>query len=634
MSSFTETGLQENIIKAITELGFEKPTPIQAKTIPHLLSSEKDLIAFAQTGTGKTAAFGLPAIQLTDVKNKGTQTLILCPTRELAIQISKDLKNYSKYIKGFGVVPVYGGASIDTQVKALRNEAQIVVATPGRAKDLITRKRLNVSNVSRLILDEADEMLTMGFKEELNAILAETPDNKQTLLFSATMSKEIINITKKYMNDPVEIAAAQQNTVAENVKHLYYMVQAKNKYEVLKRISDINPQIYGIVFCRTRRETKEIANRLMTDGYNADALHGDLSQAQRDEVMGRFRKRQLQLLVATDVAARGIDVTDLTHIINFHLPDETEVYIHRSGRTGRAGKSGTSVAIIHTRESNRIRDIERKFKIKFIKESVPGGKEICSKQLLTLIDKIEKVKVDESQIEPYLPEIYKQLEGLSREELIKHFVSSEFNRFLEYYKYAKDINISDNYRERDSDDRNPRNKRDRKDGRERRDSRDSRDGRERRDSRDGRDGRERERRSDRPVRETNPNLTRLFINVGSKNDLNPPRLIGLINNALDSGDAEIGRIEILKKFSFFEIDKKVDAQLIKELSGKDFEGVSISVEISEEKKATPSTEGRSESSERRSSPRRSGGGSSRPRDGRRDSRERRSNNQGRRSSRD
>lgn len=622
MSSFTETGLQENIIKAIAELGFEKPTPIQEKTIPHLLSSDKDLIAFAQTGTGKTAAFGLPAIQLTDIKNKGTQTLILCPTRELCIQIAKDLKNYSKYIKGFGVVPVYGGASMDTQIRALRNEAQIVVATPGRAKDLITRKKMNVSNVTRLILDEADEMLTMGFKEELNAILAETPDKKQTLLFSATMSKEIANITKKYMNDPVELAATQQNTVAENVKHLYYMVQAKNKYEVLKRIADINPQIYGIVFCRTRRETKEIANRLMTDGYNADALHGDLSQAQRDEVMGRFRNRQLQLLVATDVAARGIDVTDLTHIINFHLPDETEVYIHRSGRTGRAGKSGTSIAIIHTRENNRIRDIERKFKIKFSKENVPSGKEICSKQLYSLIDKIEKVKVDESQIEPYLPEIYKQLESLSREELIKHFVSAEFNRFLEYYKYAKDINISDNFRERDRDDRNPRNKRERKDGKDRRD------GRERRDSRDGRD---RERRSERP-RETNPNLTRLFINVGSKNDLNPPRLIGLINNALDSGDAEIGRIEILKKFSFFEIDKKVDAKLIKELSGKDFEGVNISVEISEEKKPSPSSEGRSESPERRS-PRRSGGGSSRPRDGRRDSRDRRSNNQGRRSGR-
>lgn len=618
MSSFTEIGLQENIIKAIEELGFEQPTPIQAKTIPHLLTSDKDLIAFAQTGTGKTAAFGLPAIQLTDTRNKGTQTLILCPTRELCIQISKDLTNYSKFVKGLGVVPVYGGASMDTQIRALRNEAQIVVATPGRAKDLITRKKMNVSNVNRLILDEADEMLTMGFKEELNAILAETPDEKQTLLFSATMSKEIINITKKYMNDPVELAATQQNTVAENVKHLYYMVQAKNKYEVLKRLADINPNIYGIVFCRTRRETKEIANHLMSDGYNADALHGDLSQAQRDEVMGRFRKRQLQLLVATDVAARGIDVTDLTHIINYHLPDETEVYIHRSGRTGRAGKSGTSIAIIHSREGNRIRDIERKFKIKFSKESVPGGKEICSKQLYSLIDKIEKVKIDESQIEPYLPEIYKQLEDLSREELIKHFVSAEFNRFLEYYKYAKDINISDNFRERDRDDKNPRNKRDRRDGKERRDSR---------------DGRDRERRSDRPVRATNPNLTRLFINVGSKNDLNPPRLIGLINNALDSGDAEIGRIEILKKFSFFEIDKKVDAKLIKELSGKDFEGVKISVEISEEKKTTSTSDSRS-TPERRSSPRRSGGSSDRSNNSRRDSKDRDRRNQGRRSNRD
>jgi len=607
MSSFTETGLQENIVKAIQELGFEQPTPIQTKTIPHLLSSNKDLIAFAQTGTGKTAAFGLPAIQLTNIKDTGTQTLILCPTRELCIQISKDLINYSKFIKGLGVVPVYGGASMDTQIKALRREAQIVVATPGRAKDLIERRKLIVNNVERLILDEADEMLTMGFKEELNAILAETPENKQTLLFSATMSKEIINITKKYMNDPVELAAARQNTVAENVKHLYYMVQAKNKYEVLKRIADINPNIYGIVFCRTRRETKEIANHLMTDSYSADALHGDLSQAQRDEVMGRFRKRQLQILVATDVAARGIDVTDLTHIINYHLPDETEVYIHRSGRTGRAGKSGTSIAIIHSRENHRIRDIEKKFKIQFSKEMVPGGKDICTKQLYSLIDKIEKVKVDESQIEPYLPEIYNKLESLSREELIKHFVSAEFNRFLEYYKYAKDINISDNFKERDRDDRNPRNKRDRRD---------------------------RDKRSERPVRETNPNLIRLFINVGSKNDLNPPRLIGLINNALDSGDAEIGKIEILKKFSFFEIDKKVDVKLIKELSGKDFEGVKISVEISEEKKSTSISETRSSNPDRRSSPRRSGGGSGRSNNGRRDSRERGSRNQGRRSNRD
>ena len=373
MSTFLETGLNQELQKAVQELGFETPTPIQAKTIPHLLSSKQDVIALAQTGTGKTAAFGLPALHLTNVGAKHTQTLVLCPTRELCMQITKDIRNYAKHIKGVGVVAVYGGSSIDTQIRELNREAQIVVATPGRAKDLIGRKKLRLNNVERIILDEADEMLSMGFKEELDAILDETPKEKQTLLFSATMSKDIIRITKKYMSDPIEMSVARLNEGAKNVSHLYYMVQAKDRYEVLKRIADINPNIYGIVFCRTRRETKEVANKLMSDGYNADALHGDLSQAQRDEVMGRFRTRHLQLLVATDVAARGIDVTDLTHIINFNLPDDSETYVHRSGRTGRAGKKGTSIAIIHTRESGKIREFEKKFGIEFSREKVPSG---------------------------------------------------------------------------------------------------------------------------------------------------------------------------------------------------------------------------------------------------------------------
>jgi ATP-dependent RNA helicase DeaD len=412
MNSFTDIGLHDEILNAVRELGFEKPTPIQAKAIPQLLSTNQDLIAFAQTGTGKTAAFGLPAIHLTNVEDKRTQTLVLCPTRELCLQITKDLTNYSKYIKGLGIVAVYGGASIETQIKALKKGAQIVVGTPGRTRDLIKRKKLLIGNVERVVLDEADEMLTMGFKEELDSILAETPHEKQTLLFFATMSKEIMAITKKYMSDPVEISAARMNTVAENVKHFYYMVQAKDRYEVLKRIADINPNIYGIVFCRTRRETKETANKLMQDGYNADALHGDLSQAQRDEVMGRFRMRQLQLLVATDVAARGLDVNDLTHIINYNLPDDAEIYIHRSGRTGRAGKSGTSIAIVHTRETRRIQEIEKKFRIVFCKELVPSGRDICKKQLYSLIDKIEKVEVDDKQIEPFMPAIYKNKSNL------------------------------------------------------------------------------------------------------------------------------------------------------------------------------------------------------------------------------
>ena len=548
MNTFTETGLSDQLIKAVEEMGFEKPTPIQAKTIPHLLSSEQDLIAFAQTGTGKTAAFGLPAIQLTDTEDKRTQTLILCPTRELCMQITKDIGNYAKYVKGINVLAVYGGASIDTQIKALNKGAQIVVGTPGRTKDLMKRKKLVLGAVERVVLDEADEMLSMGFKEDLDDILAKTADTKQTLLFSATMSKEVIAITKKYMNDPVELAATQKNTVAENVIHQYYMVHARDRYEVLKRIADMNPNVYGIVFCRTRRETKEIASKFMHDGYNADALHGDLSQAQRDEVMNRFRKRHLQLLIATDVAARGLDVTDLTHVINFNLPDDSEVYIHRSGRTGRAGKSGISIAIVHTREGRRIKEIEKKFEIKFSKELVPNGKDICTKQLYSLIDKIEKVQVDDKQIDDFMPAIYKKLEWLSREELIKHFVSAEFNRFLDYYKNAKDINVSD-------DQRGVRAKREKR-GREDR----------------GREGRR------------NASFSRLFINVGSKNKLTPARLIGMINDALDSGNAEIGKIEVLKKFSFFEIENAVSKKLLSKLKGTDFEGITVAVEEASQEK--------------------------------------------------
>ena len=548
MNTFAETGLSNELLKAVEELGFIEPTPIQAKTIPHLLSSEQDLIAFAQTGTGKTAAFGLPAIQLADTEDKRTQTLILCPTRELCMQITKDIGNYAKYVKGLSVLAVYGGTDIDKQIRALNKGVQIVVGTPGRTKDLMKRKKLVLGAVERVILDEADEMLSMGFKEDLDDILAKTADTKQTLLFSATMSKEVIAITKKYMNDPVELAASRKNTVAENVKHQYYMVHARDRYEVLKRIADMNPNIYGIVFCRTRRETKETASKFMHDGYNADALHGDLSQAQRDEVMNRFRKGQLQLLIATDVAARGLDVNDLTHVINFNLPDDSEVYIHRSGRTGRAGKSGTSIAVVHTREGRRIKEIEKKFQIKFSKELVPNGREICTKQLYSLIDKIEKVEVDDKQIDSFMPAIYKKLEWLSREELIKHFVSAEFNRFLDYYKSAKDINVSEEQR----GEKGKREKRGREDR--------------------GREGRR------------SASFSRLFINVGSKNKLTPARLIGMINEALDSGNAEIGKIEVLKKFSFFEIENGLSKKLLNKLKGTDFEGITVAVEEASQEK--------------------------------------------------
>ena len=544
MKSFNDSGLNQEILKVLAEMGFETPTPIQAKAIPHLMSSNQDIIASAQTGTGKTAAFGLPSIHMTQIDKKMPQTLVMCPTRELCIQITRDLTNFSKYLSGLKIVAVYGGASVDTQVRALRQGAQIVIGTPGRTKDLIKRKKLILSDIKRVVLDEADEMLTMGFKEDLEAILAETPSKKQTLLFSATMSKRIISITKQYMNDPIQISAARVNLGAENVQHLYYMVHAKDRYEVLKRIADSNPNIYGITFCRTRKETKEISNKLMQDGYNADAIHGDLSQAQRDEVMDRFRKRKLHMLVATDVAARGLDVNDLTHVINYNLPDEEEVYVHRSGRTGRAGKSGISIAIIHTREVGRIRAIERISKIKFSSELVPSGKDICQKQLYSLMDKIKRVVVDEYQIEPFLPTIYEKLESLDREELIKHFVSAEFNRFLDYYKNSRDINVSESPGRKNS-----KPPRERVSQKERRKS----------------------------------SFASLFINVGKNNNVSPSRLIGIINEGLNSSDAVIGKIEVMKNSSFFEIEESKKSQLLKALNGTVVGGMKLSVEIAKEK---------------------------------------------------
>jgi ATP-dependent RNA helicase DeaD len=548
MNTFFETGLKKELLDAISDLGFINPTPIQEKAIPLLLESDQDIIAFAQTGTGKTAAFGLPAIQLTDITDKNTQTLVLAPTRELCLQITRDLEEYSKNIKGINILAVYGGSSIENQIKALRKGAQIVVATPGRAKDLINRRKLVLNQVNRVVLDEADEMLTMGFKDDLDAILNQTPDHKQTLLFSATMSNEMARITKKYMQNPIELKVAKMNVGTKNVNHLLYMTSARNRFEALKRIIDVNPHIYSIVFCRTRRETNDIANKLSQAGYNADALNGDLSQNQRDDVMGRFRNRHLQILVATDVAARGIDVNDLTHVINYNLPDDPEIYTHRSGRTGRAGKSGISIVIVHSRETRKIRDIEKFSGISFTKELIPTGDEICQAQLFTLVEKIDKIKVDEKQIEPFLPNIYEMLEDLSREELIKHFVSAEFNRFLSYYKNAKDINID----EKES-------KKERRRGR-------------------------------------NTDFTRLFINLGKKDKLTPARLLGIINEALDSNTIEIGKIDLLGNFSFFEIDKTSANTLLETLNnGFEFNGRAVSVEISEEKKQGRSSKRRKSS---------------------------------------
>ena len=462
--SFLNFSLKKELIKSINELGFNNPTPIQSKVIPHLMSSDQDLIASAQTGTGKTAAFGLPLLDLTNTKVTNVQTLILCPTRELCIQITNDLLSYSKYLKNINILSVYGGVKIEKQIKSLKKGPQIVVGTPGRTNDLIRRNKLIIGKIDRLILDEADEMLSMGFKEDLEAIIQQTPKKKQILLFSATMTQKVVGVTKKYMKNSLEIAVARVNRAADNVEHIYYVVKPRDRYEVVKRIADMNPDIYGIVFCRTRRETKDIAIKLMNDHYNADTIHGDLSQSERDDVMRRFRKGQLQILVATDVAARGLDVEDLTHVINYNLPDDDEIYIHRSGRTGRAGKKGVSIAIINGRNMRKLKDIERTSKISFKKKDVPSGLDICKKRLYALIDKIEKVDVNEDQIEPFLPYIFEKLNWLDREKLIKHFVSTEFNRYLSYYKDSKDVNEEsfekvDNNRKTKRKRRNRRNRR-------------------------------------------------------------------------------------------------------------------------------------------------------------------------------
>ncbi len=539
MINFNDSGLRPEILDAISEMGFENPTPIQEKTLPVLLESTGDLVALAQTGTGKTAAFGLPVIQLTDLANKQIQSLILCPTRELCMQIAKDLTNYSAKIKDYKVVSVYGGASIEMQIKALKNGCHTVVGTPGRMLDLIRRKVLKLSGIRWLILDEADEMLNMGFKDDLDAILAETPKERQTLLFSATMRKEVAEIANKYMNNPEEISVGKKNAGAENVRHEYYMVQSRDRYLALKRIVDINPSVYGIIFCRTRQETKDVANKLMHDGYNADALHGELSQSQRDYAMNRFRMKNLQLLVATDVAARGLDVNDLTHIINYNLPDDLEVYVHRSGRTGRAGKKGISVTIIHTRESRKINELERLTQKKFERKNVPTGHEVCEKQLFNLVDKVENAKVD-PQIEPYLPVINKKLEWLSREDLVKHFVSEEFNRFLSYYKDAPDLNVNVKAERSNNPDRQGK-------------------------------GRSKGR--------TN-NYSRFFMNLGSKDGLDAGSIISMINKNSKGRRVEIGKIDIMKKFSFFEIDDSSENDLIEALKKDTFKGTKLVVQPS------------------------------------------------------
>ncbi|MFV0553555.1 MAG: DEAD/DEAH box helicase [Mangrovibacterium sp.] len=534
--TFEETGLKPEILKAIAEMGFQTPTPIQEKTIPHLIHNDNDLVALAQTGTGKTAAFGLPILHNLDLSSKKVQALILCPTRELCLQIARDLENFSKYMKGLGVVAVYGGADIRGQIKALNAGCQIVVGTPGRTHDLIRRGKLDVTDIRYSILDEADEMLNMGFKEELDAILEDTPATKQTLLFSATMPAEISRMAKRYLNNPEEISVGSRNQGSDNVEHHYYVVQARDKYATLKRIADNYPNCYAIVFCRTRMETRDVAAKFMSDGYNADALHGDLSQAQRDNVMERFRNKQLQMLIATDVAARGLDVNELTHVINYALPDDPEAYVHRSGRTGRAGKTGISVSILHSREVGKMRQIEKFSKKTFDKKQVPSGEEICQVQLMHFINKVAATEVDNSTIDPYLDSIKECFAGMSADEILKHFVSVEFNRFIEYYRNAPDLNVK---------------------------MKEGKGGERAEGGKKGRGGMA---------------MSRMFINVGKKQNLNAGRLIGMINDSLPVKNAEIGRIDIQRKFSFFEIDTQYSEDLAKAMRKLRVEGIPVEVD--------------------------------------------------------
>ena len=534
MTKFEDLGLRPEILTAIAELGYENPMPVQEQVIPFMLEQSGDLVALAQTGTGKTAAFGLPLLTLIKPEEKKIQALILSPTRELCIQIAKDLKNYSRLQKGVKVVPVYGGESIMVQFRQLDIAPQILVATPGRLIDLIERGKVKLADVRYLVLDEADEMLNMGFQEDIEKILQETPAERRTLLFSATMPAEIARISKKYMHDSTEISVGTRNAGAENVDHVYYMVQARQRYLALKRIVDMNPDIYGIVFCRTRQETKEVAEKLMGDGYNADALHGDLSQAQRDTVMSKFRLRHLQLLVATDVAARGLDVSDLTHVINYNLPDDVEIYTHRSGRTGRANKSGVSVSIIHSRERNRIRDIERMIKKTFRQETIPNGIDICKRQLFHLIERMETVDVNSGEIDPFMPHVLSKLEYLSKDEIIRRFVSLEFNRFLDYYKNAEDLNLPEH----------PTRGGDRREGRSDRSDRPERAGRG---DRDGGGDRRRDGGSKRGQR------VRLKLNIGTRENANVRSVLSSINEVTNDKSISIGDIEITQKFTFFDV---------------------------------------------------------------------------------
>lgn len=531
MEEFKSLGIEGDLLKGISDLGFVKPTPVQEQAIPKLLAGRGDFMGLAQTGTGKTAAFGLPLLQSINLDSRDVQGLILCPTRELCLQITKDLENFSKYLNGARITAVYGGASISTQIKQIKSGSNIIVATPGRLIDLIGRRAIRLDTVNYVVLDEADEMLNMGFKEAIDDILEQTPQNKKVWLFSATMPKEVKRIAKTYMDVSDQVVVGTENSGNENIEHTYFITMARDKYAALKRLVDFYPEIFGLVFARTKREAGEIAEHLIKEGYNADALHGDLSQAQRDQVMGRFRNRTLQILVATDVAARGIDVNDVTHVINYGLPDDLEVYNHRTGRTGRAGKKGLALSIIHTKEVGRVKILERTLKRQFTKGVIPSAEEVCEKQLFSIIHKLHNI-VPNEDINPYMPSIMSELEELSKEELIKRVASFEFNRFLEYYKNAKDLNYVGG--------------------------------------------------AERKSRDTEP-MTDLFISIGSMDGYDKGMLLKFLNQR-GLGHTTVGRIRIKDSYSFFEVSMDDTDEVINTLRGTDHKGREIRIEAAGAKK--------------------------------------------------
>lgn len=547
MKTFEELGVAPELLKAIEEMGFIHPMPIQEMVIPHLLNKEGDVVGLAQTGTGKTAAFGLPVLQRIDVDKKVPQALIIAPTRELCLQIAGDLADFSKYIENLKILPVYGGSSIDSQIRSLKSGVQVIVATPGRLIDLIKRGVVKLDDVHTVILDEADEMLNMGFLDDINEILSHVPENRKMLMFSATMPNEIAGIAKRYMHDPVEFVAGNRNEGTKNVRHIYYMVKAHDKYLALKRIADNNPNIYGIIFCRTKKETQEIADKLIADGYNADCLHGDLSQAQRDLAMKKFRDHVTQLLVATDVAARGLDVDDLTHVINYGLPDDVAVYTHRSGRTGRANKTGVSVAIIHSREKGKLKEIEKKIGQQFEYKKVPTPEHIIEKQLYNLADRLERVEVDENEIAKYLPGVKKKLEWLSEEDLLKRVLSLEFNRLLHYYQNLPDIDLNAGEEKSKDKSRSKREKR------------------------------------DKDRREAEEGYERLMVNVGKSEGFFPGNLMELINRNVVGPKPVIGRIDLLPDYTLFDVRKGDAHKVIDALKNADFFGNRLRAEFATDK---------------------------------------------------